>query len=331
MIKNDAFAFFNQQLAVMLRQGVPLEGALRHLARDLREEPLRTEVQFLESDLSKGNPLKEALARRNLPELYKRMVELGVRSNDLPGVLTLVADHYHRVNVTWTRLKGLMVYPLLVLAVALVLSVLLSSVLAKFLAVFDSSANLGFSSPPPMPAFAVWLPPAFVIVLVVAVTAGLLVPSWRGRLRWSVPGFRDASLAQVASVMSLMLRRGASLSEALALARGLEARTPAAAALARWQKAVEEGRGKPAEWPAENRPFPPLFGWLLQQGGEDPAGGFQKAAEVYQARAGYRVELALYGALPLSILLLAQMLIWQVMPLFRNLVWFMNMLGDMGM
>ena len=79
------------------------------------------------------------------------------------------------------------------------------------------------------------------------------------------------------------------------------------------------------------RPFPPLFLWLVQNGGEDVAAGFQKAADIYQNRAAFRIELALYGALPISILLLGQMVFWQAAPTFRVLIWMMNMLGDNGM
>ena len=111
----DEFAFFNQQLAAMLREGIPLEGALEQLCAGMRSGLLRAEVEALEADLAKGTPLKEAMARRRVPEFYARMVEIGARSNDLPGVLTLLADHYHGANALWTRLKGLMVYPLLVL------------------------------------------------------------------------------------------------------------------------------------------------------------------------------------------------------------------------
>jgi type II secretory pathway component PulF len=57
------------------------------------------------------------------------------------------------------------------------------------------------------------------------------------------------------------------------------------------------------------------------------AGGFQKAAEIYRARASYRIELALYGVLPVSVLLLGLMVVWQAAPMFRSLVWLMNSLG----
>ncbi len=78
------------------------------------------------------------------------------------------------------------------------------------------------------------------------------------------------------------------------------------------------------------RPFPPLFVWLLQKSPEHPAVGFGKAAELYGARASYRIELALYGALPVSVLLLGQMILWQVVPMLRTLIVFMNSLGDTG-
>ena len=114
----DEFAFFNQQLAAMLREGIPLEGSLKQLCAGMKTGLLRAELSLLGEDLASGMPLNQALARRKLPDFYARMVEIGARSNDLPGVLTLLADHYHAANALWTRLKGLMVYPLLVLLVS---------------------------------------------------------------------------------------------------------------------------------------------------------------------------------------------------------------------
>ena len=84
-----------------------------------------------------------------------------------------------------------------------------------------------------------------------------------------------------------------------------------------------------------------------QAGIRDPIGmaGTRLEAEVYiitssltatqnlrkaVSRAGYRIEMALYGALPISILLLGQMVFWQVAPLFRALIQAMNMLGSFG-
>jgi type II secretory pathway component PulF len=322
----DEFAFFNQQLAAMLREGIPLEGALKQLCAGMRSGPLRAEIQQLEADLARGTPLKEALARRALPDLYRQMVELGARGNDLPGVLTLLADHYHRANALWTRLKGLMVYPLLVILVSLGLTLLISLNFTRFTTQFFEQ----ISPPPQLTIPSIWMPPIILALVALLGLAAVSIPSWRARLRWRLPAFREASLAQLASAMTLMLKNGTTLPEALALAEAVESATPAGKALARWRKLVETGQGKPAEWTGDSRPFPPLFLWLVQKGGENVAAGFQKAAEIYQARASYRIEMALYGALPVSILLLGQMVMWRAIPLLRSMIWIMDMLGGTG-
>jgi type IV pilus assembly protein PilC len=257
--------------------------------------------------------------------MYRRMVRVGAAGNDLPGVLTLLADHYERANLLWTRLKGLLVYPVIVVVVSLVFTAVVSVACSRFLAhLFDQ-----FYVTPPMIGMAIWMPP---IVLGLLVAGGIAVatsPKWRGALRWKLPGFREASLAQVASAMSLMLRNGTPLAEALGMAETLESATPAGGQLAEWRKLTEAGQGSPGKWPAR-QPFPPLFLWLVGNGGSDLPGGFQKAAEIYRGRASYRIEMLLYGALPISILMLGMMLIWQATPLMRSLIWMMNTLGDMG-
>jgi len=325
----DEFAFFNQQLAAMLRNGIPIEGALKRLCTDMKTGPLRAEMQQLEADLARGTPLKDALARRSLPEFYKRMIEIGARSNDLPSVLTLLADHYHRANVLWTRLKGLMVYPLIVIVVSLGLTLMLSVVFSRFLpSMFNFEAISARGGKLFFLVASMWIPPVMLALLAVLGVAAVSIPSWRAKLRWRLPAFREASLAQLASAIALMLKNGTTLAEALALAEALEATSPAAKTLADWRRLVEGGQGKPTQWPAASKPIPPLFLWLVQTGGEDLAAGFQKAAEIYQARASYRIEMALYGALPISILLLGQMVFWQVLPMIRSMTWFMQSLGS---
>jgi type IV pilus assembly protein PilC len=321
----DEFAFFNQQLAAMLREGIPLEGSLKQLSAGMGSGPLRGEIQQLEADLARGTPLSEALGRRNLPLFYRRMVDVGVRSNDLPGVLILLADHYHRAHALWTRLKGLMVYPLIVLVVSTALSLLLSVLMTRFLRGFADQL-----APRPGLLLGLWVPPFATAALVAIGLAAVLLPAWRERMRWWLPAFREASLAQLASAIALMLKNGTTLAEALALAEALEATSPASSTLAQWRARVESGQGKPAQWPSPTRPFPPLFLWLIQKGGEDAAAGFQKAADIYQARASYRVELALYGALPVSVLFMGQMIVWQLLPFIQGLTSILNMLGGTG-
>jgi type II secretory pathway component PulF len=250
-----------------------------------------------------------------------------VRSNDLPGVLTLLADHYHRANALWTRLKGIMVYPLIVVVVSFCLTILASTIFTHYLApMFHELVPHQLVS-----IYGVWLPPVLLGIASAAGLAAVTIPGWREKLRWRVPAFREASLSRLASAMTLLLKSGVPLPEALALAETLESNTSAGRPLARWRALTESGQGKSVHWTGDNRPFPPLFVWLVQQGGEDVAGGFGRAAEIYHDRAAYRIELALYGALPVSVLFLGLMVFWQVAPLLQGLVKLMNWIGNSGM
>ena len=330
-MKYDEFAFFNQQLAAMLRDGIPLEGALRRLCQEMRRGKLRDELQALEADLAKGTPMADALPARQLPELYKRMILVGVKSGDLPGALTMLADYFQRQNNLWMRLKSLMVYPIIVLVVAFILSCFLSYILGHFIwnNLIELSGFYGHAATVPV-SVGLWTPPILFGVALVAAFAGIFILPTRRMLRWRLPAFKEASLSEVASVIWLMLKNGVPLNEALQLAEQLEAGTRAEMEIAQWRQQLALGRGKFSEMAANASIFPPLFIWTVAQAGEDVVSGFKRAAELYQARALYRTEMFLYSALPCSILLIATLIISQIQPVFRALTMFITALSGGG-
>lgn len=338
-MNHDELAFANQQLAGMLKGGVPLEGALRQLCAEMQRGSLRAELQALEADLAKGTPLRDALAARRLPAFYSAMLQVGAKSNDLPGVLTLLADYYHRTHLTWTRLKGLLVYPFIVLATALAVSVIVAVIyqrLALEVAMDVSQGVLPGQSGLPSP-FALllnlWAPVAGIAFLCGAATLMIAVPRWRRELRWRFPGFKEAGLSHLASALALMLEKGCTLDQALALLQQLEAGSPAALELAQWKARLAAGHKNFSELAAGGRIVPPLFVWLVAGSGEDWAGGFRQAAKIYFERARHRVEVLLYAALPVSVLGLGLLIIAQVLPMARMFAGLMRALtsvGDMG-
>jgi type II secretory pathway component PulF len=325
-MKNDEFAFFNQQLAAMLRDGIPLEGALQRLCQEMRRGKLRDELQALEADLAKGTPMAEALKSRQLPELYKRMMLVGVKSGDLPGALTMLADYFQRRHMLGTRLKGLMVYPLIVLSAAFLLSCFLAFILSTF--IWDNLISLAGNSAAPTVSAGLWMSPVFIGLAIVAIVIALVTSPARRMLRWRLPAFREASLAEVASAMWLMLKNGVPLDDALALVQQLEAGTGADREIAQWRERLAAGRGKFSEMVISSKVFPPLFIWTVAQSGEDLTAGFQRAAELFRARAMYRSELLLYSALPCSVIALAAMIISQIQPVVSALVAFLKAIGN---
>jgi type II secretory pathway component PulF len=328
-MKLDEFAFFNQQLAGMLKAGIPLEGALGQLSRTMRDGPLRDELQRLEADLAKGVPLPDALSARQLPELYTRMISVGVAANNLPGVLTMLADYYHRVHAIWTRLKALMVYPGIVLVTTLIVVGLITWLLSVMVQAF--AEDFGGRQLPAIGPAVLWAPLIGLSVLTLAFFGALAIPGCREWLRWRLPAFKEAGYARFASSMSLLLQQGGQLRDALALMRQLEKGTAAGAELERWEQRLAGGQSKFADLSAGSRVFPPLFVWLVSQAGEDLAGGFGRAAEIYYHRAVHRMEMLLYAALPVSVMMLGIVIVVEVVPLLQMLALQMDFLGsDMG-
>jgi type IV pilus assembly protein PilC len=329
-MNNDEFSFFNQQLAAMIRDGIPLESALRRLCADMRGSRLRAELQKFEADLAKGTPLREAVAARQLPDLYRQMLEVGAQSNNLPAVLTMLADHYQRRHVVWTRLKGLMVYPVIVLIGSFLLSCFLAFMAYRLVHwasfdIFGQGAYINSTA-----SAVLWFSPVLIGFAALVVCIGVTVPSVRCALRWRIPAFKEATLAQFASALALMLKSGVPLDQALALMEQLERGTPGGNEISHWRARLASGQGKFSEMAAGGRIFPPLFVWTVAQSHEDLPAGFQRAAEIYQARATYRTELLLYSALPCSVLALGAVIISQMQPVLAVFITFTDMLFSLS-
>ncbi len=324
-MNHEEFAFLNHQLAAMLKEGIPLEGALRSLSKDLARGRHRAAFRKVESDLQRGLPLPEAIAAADLPDFYREMVRLGAASGDLPGALTLIADYYRRVGSIWTRLRALLTYPLLVLLVSLLLSVWFAFLY------HDLNASLGqtFTASPGLALLGshqgretesaawwlnLWVPPVLMAALTLSLAALIALPGVRARLRWRLAPFKDASLAQLAAALHLLVRQGLPLRESLAFAARLESGNPAGSEIERWIARHQDGHARFSDLAAGSLAVPPLFLWIVSSAGEDLAAGFGLAAELYGERARRRAEFLLNLILPCALLGLGLMIMGQVQP-----------------
>lgn len=319
----------NRQLAEMLRTGIPLEKGLQRICHEMEAGIWRTELEQLGREMASGKPLVKALEGRQLPQLYRQMLILGAQGNDLPGVLTLLADHYHRRHTVWTRLQGLMVYPTIVLCCSLVLSLGLAVAighLGKSLSevLWDGSV---------LDLNAVWMyvPAGAIAMALGALVAAFWVRPWREYLRWRLPAFREAALADFAGVMALMLQRGVPVPQALQWYRDMDTDTPLSQELRAWQTRLAAGAGKTGQFAEAGACVPPLFIWLLGIAGEDLGRGFAQAAEVFHTRARHLTEVLLYAALPVMVLFLGTLIVVQLLPAASMITTLLNALGAVSM
>src|SRR5262249_8096801 len=142
--------------------------------------------------------------------------------------------------------------------------------------------------------------------------------------------FKEASLSNLASSCGLMLKGGADLNSSLNLLRELENGTPAGKELTVWQTRLADGHQEIARVTADTKNFPRLFVWLISSTKGDLVSGFMRAAEIYYNRAIYRIDMLLYAALPVVVLMLGLMIVGQVLPLVQMMAGFMDALDSTG-
>lgn len=336
-MKLDEFAFVNQQLAGMLQSGMPLEGALKELCQGSASGKLKAELTALEKDLAAGRSLEDAIATRELPELYQQAIKAGARANDLPSVLSSLASHYARLHSAWERVRGILVYPVLVLLTATLVSLVASFFVSKLIHLFAPEFfdraiwvwgrnRSEFISTQAL-LWQTWTPTACLAVASLVALALVRIKSIPRRLNWWLPALREVQLSNFASSMSVMLRGGVPLPESLALLGASHREDPLGPELDGLHERVRAGEKSVATVLKPSRLIPPLFAWAVSSSGNDLAAGFDKAADIYERRARYRTDLMLNLFLPVAIVVLGMIIVMQALPLFRWLGTMMQMFG----
>jgi len=177
----------------------------------------------------------------------------------------------------------------------------------------------------------IWVFPVILGILFLAMVTVLFVPGLRGNVLWRLPAFREATVARLAGLLTLLMRNGVPLPEAIGLAEQLETSSAGTADLQRWQARLAAGTVRFSDVAAGSQLIPPLFVWVVASAGEDLVAGFKRAGEIYQSRAVYRTEATLFSVLPLATLFLGAVVLSQaflVISMFLPMIAMLTSLGN---
>ncbi|MEO0509941.1 MAG: type II secretion system F family protein [Verrucomicrobiota bacterium] len=145
-IKLEELTIFTQQLAAMLEAGLPLVGALEALEEQTESPVFRIIIRNVKNDVSAGRSFSEACAEypRAFPNLFVSMVEAGEASGSLAEILDKTSTYFEDTVKLMKQVKGALVYPAVVIGLAIVLvNVLLVFVIPVFADMFtDFGAEL---------------------------------------------------------------------------------------------------------------------------------------------------------------------------------------------
>src|SRR2546425_1013668 len=138
--KLQELATFTQQLANLLKSGMPLTVALNSMSH-LESKGISPEIsRQLKQDVMEGRSLSDAMARHPVifSDMYVNMVRAGEQSGALVEVLRRVAEHFERFAEVQSKFVSALVYPCIVACVGVVIITLFMTVmLPKFMEIFQ--------------------------------------------------------------------------------------------------------------------------------------------------------------------------------------------------
>jgi type IV pilus assembly protein PilC len=138
-VQPKSLQVFSRQFATLIEAGVSIVSALAILEEQTDDKVLEAVIAEVRGDVEAGSILSVALGRhpRVFNRLFVAMIEAGEASGTLDKVLDRIAVQIEKETAIKRRVKGAMVYPIVVLVFAsLVLTALLMFIVPVFVNIF---------------------------------------------------------------------------------------------------------------------------------------------------------------------------------------------------
>jgi len=134
-------SIFARQMATMMQAGVPLVQSFEIIGQGHESVSMQKMILGIKSEVEAGVPLGEALAKQPLyfDPLFVNLVSAGEASGALETMLDKLATYKEKTEALKAKVKKALMYPIAVLVVAFVVTViLLVFVVPKFEELFSS-------------------------------------------------------------------------------------------------------------------------------------------------------------------------------------------------
>lgn len=254
-VKPQALTLFFRSFASLLSVGFPVPRALRFCVGITRDLTLRRALEHIADTVSDGNSLAQALrtAGGNIPERLVVMIEIGEASNRLADVTRRIAVTLEIETARAREIRAALVYPMILVAMSLiVLGVLVFYLAPTLMPVFASAA-----SRPPwilqqmtdlrdalVTSWPIWVAAAILFAVLLKMgwlrLSRLFAPVIL-RLPLIGPYLRQSETLRLCRTLTLMLSSGATLPRALTVASQTAGHPAYQALLSNAEEAVTAG------------------------------------------------------------------------------------------
>ena len=338
-VKAEDITNFARQFSAMISAGLPLVQCLNILSSQTENPNFKTVLLSVTENVESGNSLAESLAKhpKIFPELFINMIAAGEIGGILDTILLRLATFLEKAAGLKRKIKGAMMYPVVISLVAVIaVAALLIFVIPVFASMF---ADFGADLPKPTQVVVdmsnfLKTPKKILPVLVAIVVAVIAFIKYKktpkGRLNvdkliLKIPIMGDLAkksvIAQFSRTLGTLLSSGVSILEALDITAKTAGNMVIRNALQSMISSISEGKTI-TEPLKETGIFPPMVVQMVAVGEE--SGGLDqmlnKIADFYDEEVNAAVEALTSVMEPIIIVVLATVmggtLIAMYLPMF---------------
>ena len=147
-VKGKDLTLFTRQLSILQDAGLPILRSLKILANMQKAGRLKYSLEDVCDEIEGGSTLSEAMAKspKAFNRLYVNMIRAGEAGGALEVILRRLSEFMERAEALKRKVKGAMVYPVVVVSVAVgILTFIMIKIVPQFKKIFD---DFGSTLPP---------------------------------------------------------------------------------------------------------------------------------------------------------------------------------------
>ena len=147
-VKGKDLTQFTRQLSILQDAGLPILRSLKILANMQKPGRLKFSLEDVCDEIEGGSTLSEAMSKspKAFDRLYVNMIRAGEAGGALEVILRRLSEFMERAEALKRKVKGAMVYPVVVVSVAVgILTFIMIKIVPQFKKIFD---DFGTTLPP---------------------------------------------------------------------------------------------------------------------------------------------------------------------------------------
>ena len=287
-IKTKVLTQFTRQLATLVNAGLPLMRGIEVLKRQMKDPQMLEALNGISDNIAAGGTFSESLTQypKIFDNLYVNMVKAGEAGGVLEVVLGRLAEFAEKSEKIKNKIKGAMIYPIVVLFAAIgITAFLLVAVIPKFQQVFNDM--LGGAALPAVTQYVIQAS-EFVqangLQILVAVVALVIIKKIIGRtekgayfydalsLKMPVTGTlaQRSAVSKFTRTLGTLLASGVPILQSLTITRDTTGNRVLTKAIQNVHDAVKEGESMTQPL-SQCKVFPPMVVSMVEVGEETGA------------------------------------------------------------